>query len=181
MSRKIVFTGGGTGGHVTQCQLRKFARCMILFSLGMVEGKAEESIVPKEWSGFGPRRKCYSFDNGLMILVLMTLVAAASRTHCILLRFKPDAIVATGVCVGSIIFAAGIMNKIGLLKSRLSYEANAGWTMNKVAIRFADKVADFFPGTKGVVKRNVRWIPYEDVLLLKVGIRVNHDVLLGKK
>ena len=52
----------------------------------------------------------------------MTLAFGCIQAAAFLLRFKPDAIVATGGYVSApIIFAAGIMNKIGLLKSKIIF------------------------------------------------------------
>ena len=161
MSRKMVLTGGGTGGHVTPAiaiseSLREMYDSVQFRYVGK-KGKAEESIVPKEWSGYGPHEENVVFvsttsGSAKSPKVLMTLAFGCIQAAAFLLRFKPDAIVATGGYVSApIVFAAGIMNKIGLLKSKIMlHEANAELgRMNKMAIRFADKVVRSFLELRG--------------------------------
>ena len=160
MKRKIVFTGGGTGGHVTPAVaisegLRDLYPDVIFRYVGK-RGKVEERMVPKEWSGYGPLEKNVVFvstTSGSLKnpKVLFQLGLGFVQATAFLLRFRPDAIVATGGYVSApIVFASGILRKIGLLKTKLLvHEANAELgRMNKAAMGFADKIAVSFPGTK---------------------------------
>ena len=64
-----------------------------------------------------------------------------------LLRFRPDAVVATGGYVSApILFATGALKKLGLLKTKIMlHEANAELgRMNAAAAKIADKVAVSF-------------------------------------
>ena len=160
MTRKIVFTGGGTGGHVTPAiaiseGLRDFYPDVTFRYVGK-RGKVEEGMVPKEWSKYRPDEQKVQFvstTSGSLKspTVLFQLGLGFVQAAAFLMRFRPDAVVATGGYVSApIVFATGLLKKIGLLKTKIMlHEANAELgRMNAAAVKLADKVAVSFPGTK---------------------------------
>ena len=68
----------------------------------------------------------------------------------ILLRTRPQAIVATGGYVSAPILFAAFALKIGLIAPAIFIHGQNAvlGLMNRVAVRFADKVGAAFPGTK---------------------------------
>ena len=135
MTRKIVFTGGGTGGHVTPAiaiseGLREVYPEVAFRYVGK-KGKVEEGMVPKEWAAYGAKEKEVQFvstTSGSLKSpkVLFQLGLGFVQAAAFLLRFRPDAVVATGGYVSApIVFATGLLKKIGLLKKKMLLEANA--------------------------------------------------------
>jgi len=158
--RKFLFTGGGTGGHVTPNiaiseALRELYDVPNYRYVGK-KGKAEASVVPKEWKGYSQNEKSVLYvatTSGSVTnpKVLFQLVKGFFKACGILLRFKPDAIIATGGYVSApIIVAGGILRKCRLIKSKLFiHEANAELgRMNALGVKFADAVGTSFPGAK---------------------------------
>ena len=160
MTRKIVFTGGGTGGHVTPAiaiseGLRELYPDVVFRYVGK-KGKVEEGMVPKEWSKYSTAERSVQFvstTSGSLKSpkVLFQLGLGFVQAAAFLLRFRPDAVVATGGYVSApIVFATGALKKLGLIKTKIMlHEANAELgRMNAAAVKIADKVAVSFPGTK---------------------------------
>jgi UDP-N-acetylglucosamine--N-acetylmuramyl-(pentapeptide) pyrophosphoryl-undecaprenol N-acetylglucosamine transferase len=164
MAKNFLFTGGGTGGHVAPALaiaegIRKNHPDAHFLYVG-VKGKAEESMVPKAWAteiseGQASiqfvRSRGYPGMNLRAIFFVIDLCFGILSSLFILLRVRPEAIVATGGYVSApILFAAFALKKIGLIRSTIFiHEQNAVLgLMNRVAVRFADKVGAAFPGTK---------------------------------
>lgn len=159
--KKFVFTGGGTGGHVTPALaiaegIRSKYPEARFFYVGL-KGKAEDGMVQKAWKS--------DMEKGLASLhfvsttsgslkspkVLLTLGIGFLQSIFFLLRTRPDAIVGTGGYVSApIIFATAFLRSLKLSSAVIFlHEANAELgKMNKAAIRFAQKVGFSFPGTK---------------------------------
>ena len=159
--KKFVFTGGGTGGHVTPALAiaegirAKYPEARFYY-VGL-RGKAEDGMVQKAWKT--------EMEKGLASLhfvsttsgslksprVLLTLGLGFLQALFFLLRTRPAAIVGTGGYVSApIIFATAFLRTIKLSSAVIFlHEANAELgKMNKAAIRFAQKVGFSFPGTK---------------------------------
>lgn len=159
--KKFVFTGGGTGGHVTPALaiaegIRHKYPDARFYYVGL-KGKAEDGMVQKAWK--------IEMERGLASLhfvsttsgsmkspkVLLTLGIGFLQAIFFLLRTRPDAIIGTGGYVSApIIFATGFLRSLKLSSAVIFlHEANAELgKMNKAAIRFAQKVGFSFPGTK---------------------------------
>ena len=159
--RTFLFTGGGTGGHVTPALaiaegIREQHPEANFVYVG-VKGKAEDGMVQKAWKQtIAEQRASLHFvrsRSGSLKKpsILFTLGLGFCQALLLLLRFRPDAIVATGGYVSApILFAAAVLRALKLFSGKIFlHEANAELgKMNQVAIRFADKVGFTFPGTK---------------------------------
>lgn len=158
---KFLFTGGGTGGHVTPAlaiadELKSRNKDAAFLYVG-VRGKAEETLVPRAgypikfvrslgFPGFRnlPRLLLFSFNLSLGIL----------KSGLILLAFRPTVIVATGGYVSApILFAATFLRKIKLIRPRIFiHESNVILgRLNALAAAFADRVGVSFPETLAVL------------------------------
>lgn len=170
--KKILFTGGGTGGHVTpnlaiSQSIQKVYPDAFFYYVGK-KGKAEESMVPKGWSNlFSDSRASLHFvstTSGSIKnpKVLLTLFFGFVQAIFLLLLHRPDIIIASGGYVSApILFAAGVLRKTRLISSKIMlHEANAEvGKMIQMSIRFADIVAYSFPGTK-INKNKKRFVGY---------------------
>lgn len=170
--KKILFTGGGTGGHVTpnlaiSQSIQKVYPDARFYYVGK-KGKAEESMVPKGWKNlFSESRASLHFvstTSGSVKnpKVLLTLFLGYLQAIALLIRHRPDIVIASGGYVSApILFAAGTLRKLRLISSKIMlHEANAEvGKMIQMAIRFADIVAYSFPGTK-IDKKKKRFVGY---------------------
>ena len=160
-TQKIVFTGGGTGGHVTPALaiaegLRAEYPNSRMYYVGL-RGKAEDGMVQKAWTTQIEQGKAslhfVSTTSGSLKSpkVLWKLGLGFLQASLFLLRHKPDVVVATGGYVSApIVFATGVLRTLKLLSTKIFlHEANAELgKMNQMAVRFADKVGFSFPGTQ---------------------------------
>ena len=130
ISRTFVFTGGGTGGHVTPALalaegVRKNHPDAHFAYVG-VRGKAEESMVNKAWAeelGNGLASLHFVRSRGFLGISMsaipfgVDLILGILKSVFILLRLRPQAIIATGGYVSApILFASYFLQKIRLLK-----------------------------------------------------------------
>ncbi|MFC9776794.1 undecaprenyldiphospho-muramoylpentapeptide beta-N-acetylglucosaminyltransferase [Paenibacillus chitinolyticus] len=153
---RIVFSGGGTGGHVypalaigEQC-LQDHPDSKFLY-IGTSSG-LERDIVARsgldmpfeavEITGF--RRKLASLDN---VKTVLRFLRGVGRAKSFLREFKPDAVVGTGgyVC-GPVLYAAA---KLGIPTLVHEQNAIAGLT-NRFLSRYVSTVAVSFRGTEGI-------------------------------
>ena len=159
--KKIVFTGGGTGGHVTPALaiaegIRNVYSDAEFHYVGL-KGKAEDGMVQKAWAstmetGLGHLHFVSTTSGSLKSpKVLFKLGLGFVQSLVFLMKHQPDAIIATGGYVSApILFASAALRKFKLIRSKVFlHEANAELgKMNKAAISFANKVGFSFPGTK---------------------------------
>jgi UDP-N-acetylglucosamine--N-acetylmuramyl-(pentapeptide) pyrophosphoryl-undecaprenol N-acetylglucosamine transferase len=159
--RRYLFTGGGTGGHVTPNlaligEIRSRDRSAALLYLGSKGGYEERKLgdagvplitIPCAQSA-SPRRPIK------FVKMLLTLLVGTVKALWHVARFKPDVVIATGgyVSVPPVLAAA-------LLKRRIFvHEQNAKpGAANRLLARFATRVGvtfartlDDFPPPKGV-------------------------------
>lgn len=150
---KIAITGGGTGGHVSPAvavitRLRERSEAegwgLDLLYIGSVAGVERRIItglgVPYKAIQTGKLRRYLSLETPVDLLV--RLPAGFFQAMSSLRHFKPDVIFSTGgyVCVPTVI--AGRM--LGIASLTHEQTALVGLA-NRIAGRFADKVAISFP------------------------------------
>ena len=146
---KIIFAGGGTGGHVypalaTMEALQQKGNFRLLF-VGGYRG-IENQIVPgsyefkKIWiSGF---QRFFTMRN---ILFPLKVLVSLFQSLFILLKFKPDAVVGTGGYVsGPIVYTAAKMGIPSLIQEQDSYPG----VTTRLLARYSDMIC----------------VPYQEVL-----------------
>ncbi len=156
---KFIFTGGGSGGHVSPAlavaaELKKTLPEAEITYIG-VKNKAEAHMVPK--AGIPLKFvKSAPLPQGKSPVSLfkfaMTMFSGLSKAALLLLKIRPKAVFATGGFVSApTVFAAWILRKatFGLFKTRIMiHESNTDLgKMNKAAAKAADKVAVSFSET----------------------------------
>ena len=156
---KFIFTGGGSGGHVSPAlavaaELKKTLPEAEITYIG-VKNKAEAHMVPK--AGIPLKFvKSAPLPQGKSPVSLlkfsMTMFFGLSKAALLLLKIRPKAVFATGGFVSApTVFAAWILRKVtfGLFKTKIMiHESNTDLgKMNKAAAKAADKVAVSFSET----------------------------------
>jgi UDP-N-acetylglucosamine--N-acetylmuramyl-(pentapeptide) pyrophosphoryl-undecaprenol N-acetylglucosamine transferase len=156
---KFIFTGGGSGGHVSPAlavasELKKTLPEAEITYIG-VKNKAEAHMVPKVGI---PLKfvKSVPLPQGKSPVQLLkfatTMFLGLSKAALLLLKIRPAAVFATGGFVSApTVFAAWILRKatFGLFKTKIMiHESNTDLgKMNKAAAKAADKVAVSFSET----------------------------------
>lgn len=146
---RILYTGGGTGGHVTpnlamhSALAQRHPDAQHLY-VGL-KGKAEASMVPKAgipikfvasrpWPGRRP---------WALFLFTVAMLFGFTKSVWILLTWRPDLVIASGgYGTAPVILAAAFLRKLRLSKARIFiHESNVVLgKMNAVAAQFADVV-----------------------------------------
>lgn len=158
-SVKFIFTGGGSGGHVSPAlavaaELKKTLPDAEITYVG-VRNKAEGLMVPK--AGLPLKFvKSSPLPQGKSPLALfrffLTMFSGLLKASLILLKIRPAAVFATGGFVSApTVFAAWMLRKatFGLFKTKIIiHESNVDLgKMNKAAAKAADEVAVSFSET----------------------------------
>ena len=156
---KFIFTGGGSGGHVSPAlavatELKKTLPEAEITYIG-VKNKAEAHMVPKagiplKFVKSAPLPQGKSPVSLLKFAV--TMFSGLTKAALLLLKIRPAAVFATGGFVSApTVFAAWFLRKatFGLFKTRIMiHESNTDLgKMNKAAAKAADKVAVSFSET----------------------------------
>lgn len=163
--KKFIFTGGGSGGHVSPAlavasSLKKKLPDAQIIYVG-IKNKAEGKMVPK--AGFPLKFVNSAPFPGKSPLKLLkfffTLTLGMIKAKMILLTFRPDVIFATGGYVSApIVFTASILKKLtfGIFKTKIFiHESNVHpGKMNKWAAQAADEVGVSFSETIGMLPKN---------------------------
>lgn len=163
---KFIFTGGGSGGHVSPAlavasELKKVLPEAEITYIG-VKNKAEAHMVPKVGI---PLKfvKSAPLPQGKSPVKLLkfatTMFFGLSKAALILLKTRPAAVFATGGFVSApTVFAAWILRKatFGLFRTKIMiHESNTDLgKMNKAAAKAADKVAVSFSETMRHLPKN---------------------------
>ncbi len=159
----IIFTGGGTGGHlypaiaVARALKEKDSNNNILF-IGNENG-IESTIVPKE--GFDIKFvKCSSFSSNPIKLAtgLCKVATGIFESLSIISKFKPNIIVGSGGYVSAPVTFAGSLKKVPVVlleQNTISGKTNRfiGKFAKKICISFEDS-AESFPKNKTVFTGN---------------------------
>lgn len=125
---RILFAGGGTGGHLfpgiaIADEIRKILPDATITFVG-TKKKIEARVVPQRGYTFAPIwisgfRRMRSVENLLFPLKLMV---ALIQSFILILRFKPDVVVGTGgyVC-GPVVYVASLLGVPTLIQEQNSY------------------------------------------------------------
>ncbi len=163
-NKKIIISGGGTGGHIfpaiaiAQALKRKDETLDILF-VG-AKGKIEERKVPE--AGFkiklidirGFRRKL-SFET---VKNIFRLIKSLFKANKIIREFKPDAVIGVGgYASGPVVYVASLKGIPTLIQEQNSYPG----ITNKILSKKADKICvayedvkKYFPENKIIMTGN---------------------------
>lgn len=153
---RVVFAGGGTGGHLYPAltiadEIRKQRPETTIVFVG-TRGRIEERVVPRSgypletiWiSGF---RRAVSFE---LVLFPVRLVVSLVQSLLLLRRIRPQVVVGTGgyVC-GPVLYAASLLGIPTLIQEQNSYP---GVTTRLLAPR-VDEVHITFASTRKYLRR----------------------------
>ena len=171
----FLFTGGGTGGHVTPALaiaegIRQHHPDAFFLYVGL-RGKAEDGMVQKAWSKeFEQGKAAIKFVRSRgwfgvrqIIPFALNLSLGIFKSIFILLFNRPKAIVATGGYASApIVFAAVLLRSLHLLRTKIFiHEQNATLgRMNKEAAKFADCVGTAFPDIPNIAQHKKEFVGY---------------------
>ncbi|MCF6095892.1 undecaprenyldiphospho-muramoylpentapeptide beta-N-acetylglucosaminyltransferase [Thermovorax subterraneus] len=175
MPKKVIITGGGTGGHIypaiaiAQGLKMKFPDIKILF-VGTEKG-LENDLVPK--AGFELKKiRARGFKRKLSLENLSTLKEVALggfQSLALLKKEKPDLVIGTGGYVaGPVVFFASMLKIPTLIHEQ---NVKPGIT-NRILSRFVDKVAVSFPDS-------VKYFPKDKVVV--TGNPIRREIVLTEK
>jgi UDP-N-acetylglucosamine--N-acetylmuramyl-(pentapeptide) pyrophosphoryl-undecaprenol N-acetylglucosamine transferase len=177
MPRKVIISGGGTGGHIFPAvaianALKKTDRETEILFVG-ANGRMEMEKVPA--SGYkivgldiqGFQRKSLLKNLALPVKLIKSILKARS----VIKEFRPDAAVGVGgYASGPLLFAAGQMGIPCLIQEQNSY---AGIT-NKVLARYAKRICVAFEGME-------RFFPAHKLLVTGNPVRSGSVDIDGKR
>ncbi|MCC7262967.1 MAG: glycosyltransferase [Candidatus Latescibacteria bacterium] len=179
---RYLLTGGGTGGHVYPAlaiadELR-LAQPEARFLYVGARDKLEARVVPNRGyplcfvrSRPFPRSR----SPGALLLFAAVLALGMLKAVLILLRFRPQLIIATGGYVSApIVLAAGLLGKLGLSRAKIFlYEPNAyPGLLNQLGGRLAHRIGVAF-------EQAGRWFEMRRVAV--VGYPVRREVLEARR
>ncbi len=164
MAKRVIISGGGTGGHIFPAvaianALKKIAPETEILFVG-ANGRMEMEKVPA--AGYriigldieGFQRKSIVKNLLLPFKIVMSLI----RSVRIIREFKPDVAVGVGgYASGPLLFAASVMKVPYLIQEQNSYAGltnkNLGKKAQKICVAF-DRMEKFFPADKILVTGN---------------------------
>lgn len=169
MSKKIIISGGGTGGHLFPAiaiaqSLQKADNNIDILFVG-AKGKIEETKVPE--AGYeiellniqGFSRKL-SFKN---ISFIIKLLKSIRKSKKIVKKYKPDAVVGVGgYASGPLVYVATKRGIPGLIQEQNSYPG----ITNKILSKRVEKICVAYDGTE-------RFFPKEKIIKTGNPIREN--------
>jgi len=173
MGKKIIISGGGTGGHIFPAiaianALKEIDPATEILFVG-AEGKIEMQKVPaagypiKALPVSGFERKI-SFRNFKTILGLIKSIAKSRR---ILLDFKPDAVVGVGgYASGPLVYVANLKGIPSLLQEQNSFPG----VTNKLLAKKAKKICVAYDGMEKY---------FDPAKIIKTGNPVRKDLYLN--
>lgn len=172
---KIIFTGGGTGGHIypaialIKTIREKMPEVEILY-IGKINAEEERICLKEEIPFIGIKVNYYYrkwvFKN---IKTVCNFIKAYFRVKKIIKNFKPDIIIGTGGYVSSPVVYAGVKSKI---KTIIHEQNSIPGLTNKFLSRHVSKVAISMPSSKN-------YFPLEKVVL--TGNPRGEEILQTKK
>lgn len=162
--KKIIISGGGTGGHIFPAiaaaqSLKRIDKTAEILFVG-AEGKIEERKVPE--AGFkielidirGFQRKI-SFET---IKNIFRLIKSLSRANKILKKFKPDVVVGVGgYASGPVVYVASLKGIPTLIQEQNSYPGITNKILSKKANKICvayKTVEKYFPENKIILTGN---------------------------
>lgn len=168
--RRVVLTGGGTGGHVNPAlaiaEAIKNREPHAQFLYVGVAGKTEAVIVKRAGLPlrFVVSRGLPGFRPSLALLrFLIAWIMGTVQSIGILVRFRPHWIIATGGYVSAPIVTAGVVLKalrIGPVKIFLHEQNSVPGQMNLLLGRYAHRVLLTFPQTLAYFPKNGAVVGY---------------------
>lgn len=176
---KIIFTGGGSGGHTMPAlsmiqDLKEFSNkekkeIKILF-IGSYNG-VEKDILKKHNIDYneistGKLRRYFSFNN---ITDIFKVIKGISQANKIIKKFDPDILVSTGGYVSIPPVMAAKKNKIPIIIHEQTI--NSGLA-NRIAGKYANKIALTF-------KESLKYFPKQKCVI--TGIPLRKEIFRGSK
>ncbi|MES3019928.1 MAG: undecaprenyldiphospho-muramoylpentapeptide beta-N-acetylglucosaminyltransferase [Bacteroidota bacterium] len=164
MAKRVIISGGGTGGHIFPAvaianALKKIAPDTEILFVG-ANGRMEMEKVPA--AGYkiigldiqGFQRNSLLKNLLLPFKILMSLI----KSRSIIKEFKPDAVVGVGgYASGPLLFAASLMKVPYLIQEQNSYAGitnkNLGKNARKICVAF-EGMDRFFPADKIMITGN---------------------------
>ncbi|MEJ7692944.1 undecaprenyldiphospho-muramoylpentapeptide beta-N-acetylglucosaminyltransferase [Daejeonella sp.] len=164
MAKRVIISGGGTGGHIFPAvaianALKKISPDTEILFVG-ANGRMEMEKVPA--AGYkiigldiqGFQRKSLLKNILLPFKIIMSLI----KSRSIIEEFKPDAVVGVGgYASGPLLFAASLMNVPYLIQEQNSYAGitnkNLGKNAKKICVAF-EGMDKFFPADKIMITGN---------------------------
>ncbi len=190
-NKKIIISGGGTGGHIFPAiavaqALKRIDDTIDILFVG-AKGKIEEKKVPE--AGFkielidikGFQRKL-SFEN---IKNIFRLIKSLFRANNIIKRFKPDVVVGVGgYASGPVVYTASLKKIPTLIQEQNSYPG----ITNKILAKKADKICvaydavkKYFPQEKVILTGNPVRKKITDTIAVRDEVLSFFDLEQGKK
>ena len=152
--KKIIFTGGGTGGHIMPNvaiieQLKNKYQCKYIGSYNSMEEKIITPMIPFFAISTCKLKRSLSLSN---LLIPFKLAKGICQAKKILKKEKPDLIFSKGGFVSVPVVIAGHMLKIPIVAHESDLSVGLA---NKITQKFATKICTSFEKTSKNIKNGV--------------------------